>query len=131
LEPRFSRPDDTPAEEPVDFERRSQIDAVVQEAELAHAVAADDESCHRPEFETGQQLQTVTGRLDLFGDASIVIYPTPGHTPGHQLVRAITTGGPAILAGDACNLRQSLDELRLPTHTHDSAAVPQHVARLL
>jgi glyoxylase-like metal-dependent hydrolase (beta-lactamase superfamily II) len=57
-------------------------------------------------------LRLVDGRIDLFGDGTVVLVPTPGHTVGHQslLVRA----GPepdadgALLVGDACYLRRML-----------------------
>jgi glyoxylase-like metal-dependent hydrolase (beta-lactamase superfamily II) len=92
---------------------------VVQEAEWRHATMVDDPVYHRPEFQTGQPVQAVTGEHDLFGDGSVIVYPTPGHTPGHQSARVRTTAGDAVLAGDACNLRAALDQLDLPDHADD------------
>ena len=38
---------------------------------------------------------------DVFGDGSVVIMSTPGHTPGHQVLFVRTaTRGPIVLAGD-------------------------------
>jgi N-acyl homoserine lactone hydrolase len=96
-----------------------QARVVVQEDEWRHAVATDEIAYHRPEFDTGQDVHRIEGELDLFGDGSAVVYRTPGHTPGHQSLRALTTGGPVVLAGDACNLQRSLDELWLPPDGHD------------
>ena len=60
----------------------------------------------------GGDLRLVVGEVDLFGDGTVVLVPTPGHTVGHQslLVRA----GPepdadsALLVGDACYVRRML-----------------------
>jgi glyoxylase-like metal-dependent hydrolase (beta-lactamase superfamily II) len=38
---------------------------------------------------------------DVFGDGSVVIMSTPGHTPGHQVLFVKTARrGPVVLAGD-------------------------------
>lgn len=41
------------------------------------------------------------GNYDVFGDGSVIIVPTPGHTPGHQslFVKLVKTG-PIVLSGD-------------------------------
>jgi N-acyl homoserine lactone hydrolase len=46
-------------------------------------------------------VRTVDGDHDIFGDGTAVLKPLPGHTPGHQglLVRLRDTG-PVFLAGD-------------------------------
>jgi glyoxylase-like metal-dependent hydrolase (beta-lactamase superfamily II) len=43
----------------------------------------------------------VAGDHDVFGDGTVVVKPTPGHTPGHQVivVRLAKTGS-VMLAGD-------------------------------
>jgi N-acyl homoserine lactone hydrolase len=48
-----------------------------------------------------EQVQTVSGDHDVFGDGSLVLTALPGHTPGHQglLVRLPETG-PVLLATD-------------------------------
>ena len=40
--------------------------------------------------------------------------PTYGHTPGHQSLRIALPEGEVVLTGDACYLRETLEELRLP-----------------
>lgn len=89
---------------------------VVQAAELnaarergeARGYIADD-------FETGQPLHLIDGEYDLFGDGSVVAFPTYGHTPGHQSLRVRTeTGGEFVLCGDACYLKETLDTMTLP-----------------
>ena len=54
------------------------------------------------------------GDLDLFNDGSVVLFATPGHTPGHQsmLVRLPSTS--IVLAADALFLPGKLAERALP-----------------
>lgn len=90
-----------------------------KEAEYAHDMADGQLYC-LDEFETGQPLQKISGEHDLFGDGTVVIFPTPGHTPGHQSARVRTDGGDVVLTADCCNMQRSLDDLRLPDHCHDA-----------
>jgi glyoxylase-like metal-dependent hydrolase (beta-lactamase superfamily II) len=67
------------------------------------------------DFDTGQPVTLVDGERDLFSDGSVVCFPTYGHTPGHQSLRIRTeSGGEYVLCGDACYLKESLDNLTLP-----------------
>lgn len=47
--------------------------------------------------------------FDLFGDGSIVLVATPGHSAGHQSVILRTGTGPFLIAGDAIFLEDQLD----------------------
>jgi glyoxylase-like metal-dependent hydrolase (beta-lactamase superfamily II) len=51
----------------------------------------------------------VSGRTDLFGDGSIEIIPTPGHTPGHQSLKVELEDETVILAGDVANQREGYE----------------------
>jgi N-acyl homoserine lactone hydrolase len=59
--------------------------------------------------------RTVHGERDLFGDGTLVLLPTPGHTAGHQslCVRA-NAHLQFVLAGDACYTREHLERDILP-----------------
>jgi N-acyl homoserine lactone hydrolase len=92
---------------------------VVQRAEWEYAHRTGGREYELSEFDTGQAVRQVEGRHDLFGDSSVVLIPTPGHTPGHQSALVQTTTGEVVLTGDACNMRRAMDELRLPDHAHD------------
>jgi glyoxylase-like metal-dependent hydrolase (beta-lactamase superfamily II) len=93
---------------------------ILQDAEWQYAFHAEDRAYHLPEFDLGQPFVRVRGEHDLYGDGSVVLFPTPGHTPGHQSARVRTAQGDIVLAADCCNLRRSLDELHLPDHCHDA-----------
>ncbi len=57
--------------------------------------------------------------VDLFGDGSVHLVSTPGHTAGHMSV-LLRTGGPEVLAiGDAAYTRRALRAGQLPAFTFD------------
>jgi glyoxylase-like metal-dependent hydrolase (beta-lactamase superfamily II) len=55
------------------------------------------------------------GDFDVFGDGSVTILSTPGHTPGHQslLVRLAKTGA-VVLSGDVAHFQENFDNRRVP-----------------
>ena len=82
------------------------------------------------DYDLGHDVVQIDGEHDLFGDGSVVCIPTHGHTPGHQSLRLRLQGGDVVLAGDACYLRQTLEELKLPQGAHDPAAMLASLRRL-
>lgn len=84
------------------------------------------------DFDTGQPVRLIDGEHDLFGDGSVVLFPTYGHTPGHQSVRVrVSSGGDYVLCGDACYLKEALDTMTLPGIIADPGGVTRsfHVFR--
>jgi glyoxylase-like metal-dependent hydrolase (beta-lactamase superfamily II) len=75
------------------------------------------------DYDLGHDVVQVEGEHDLFGDGSVVCVPTYGHTPGHQSLRVRLETGDVVLAGDACYLRETLRDLRLPQGVHDRDAM--------
>jgi glyoxylase-like metal-dependent hydrolase (beta-lactamase superfamily II) len=55
------------------------------------------------------------GDFDLFGDGSVMLIATHGHSPGHQclLVRSPKTGA-VLLTGDAVHTKANWDNHRVP-----------------
>ena len=82
------------------------------------------------DYDTGHDVLQVAGEHDLFGDGRVVCMPTYGHTPGHQSLCVRLDSGPILLAGDACYLRRSLDDMHLPTVVHDGDAARAALRRL-
>jgi N-acyl homoserine lactone hydrolase len=57
---------------------------------------------------------------DVFGDGSVRILPTPGHTPGHQVLLVNLPGtGPILLAGDLYHYPEEIETGRTPTFEYD------------
>jgi N-acyl homoserine lactone hydrolase len=68
------------------------------------------------------ELTLIEGDHDVFGDGSVQIIFTPGHTPGHQaLLVNLEVTGPVLLSGDLYHFRESRSLRRAPVFNHDAA----------
>ena len=67
-------------------------------------------------------VRKLDGDLDVFGDGSVTIISTPGHTPGHQslLVHLPKTGWLILLSGDAAHFKDNWDNKRVPSMNVDA-----------
>jgi glyoxylase-like metal-dependent hydrolase (beta-lactamase superfamily II) len=100
---------------------------LIQKAELDWAFAAG-----RPApFRRDRPTRALEGDLDVFGDGSVTLLSTPGHTPGHQslLVHLANTGW-IVLTGDAAHFQSNWDNDRVPRINTDAAQTHQSRARL-
>jgi N-acyl homoserine lactone hydrolase len=69
----------------------------------------------KPAFAATQTIEKLAGDRDVFGDGSVVILTTPGHTPGHQsLVVQLSKTGAVVLSGDAVHFRDNWENRRVP-----------------
>ena len=68
-----------------------------------------------PRFRPELSVTKLEGDHDVFGDGSVTIIRTPGHTPGHQslLVKLRKTGA-VLLSGDAVHFKDNWDNRRVP-----------------
>ncbi|MBK5231202.1 MAG: N-acyl homoserine lactonase family protein [Thermoleophilia bacterium] len=57
--------------------------------------------------------------FDLFGDGSITLVSTPGHSAGHQSVILRLSGREALICGDAAYTRQTIADGTPPLILHD------------
>jgi len=73
-----------------------------------------------PRFKPEHPVTKLEGDRDLFGDGSLTIVSTPGHTPGHQslLVRLQKTGA-VLLSGDAVHFRSNWENRGVPVNNTD------------
>jgi glyoxylase-like metal-dependent hydrolase (beta-lactamase superfamily II) len=80
-------------------------------------------------------MQQIEGDKDLFGDGSLTILSTPGHTPGHQsLLVHLPKTGYVVLSGDVVHFQSNWDNRRVPDFNYDkaqSAASMEKIARAL
>ena len=68
----------------------------------------------RSDFDHPVRWKELAGEFDLFGDGRIVLFPTPGHSIGHQSMLVRLDGRAVILVADAAYSPRSLAERRLP-----------------
>jgi N-acyl homoserine lactone hydrolase len=92
----------------IDNFKGTKVPIYVQKKELEvikKAVASGKKTAYIPDdFKVMNQLniKAIEGVFDLFGDKTIVAFPSPGHTPGHQSLLVNCGGGKRlILAADA------------------------------
>jgi glyoxylase-like metal-dependent hydrolase (beta-lactamase superfamily II) len=90
---------------------------IVQRDELHYAYVPDffmKAAYIRKDFDKPVDWMLLEGwrqdRFDLFGDGKIIIYFTPGHTPGHQSVLVnLPQSGPMFFASDSCYTKENID----------------------
>lgn len=84
----------------------------------------------RPYFDLGHKVKQVDGEHDLFGDGSVTLIPSFGHTPGHQSLRVRSEMGDHLLTGDACYFCQVVESRQFPAFA-DHAAMNRSLDALL
>jgi glyoxylase-like metal-dependent hydrolase (beta-lactamase superfamily II) len=67
---------------------------------------------------------------DVFGDGSVIVLRTPGHTPGHQSLLVRLASGAVILSGDAVHFRENYDSDGVPMFNYDRAQTVASIERL-
>ena len=98
---------------------------LVQRAELEAARRPGFVPSYSPsplDFDHPLDYRMLEGEHDVFGDGSVVLLPTYGHTPGHQslLVRSAKQAQ-IVAASDACYTRENMDRDLLPGVVSHSA----------
>jgi len=82
-----------------------------------------------------KNLQLIDGDTDVFGDGSVTLVSTPGHTPGHQsLLVHLKNSGFIILSGDVVHLEENFEKNRVPslnTNNAESIASMQKIRQLI
>lgn len=82
-------------------------------------------------FNRKHSVKLVDGDYDVFGDGSLVLLSTPGHTPGHQslLVKLPKTGS-VILSGDAVHFQTSFEHRYVPDNNWSQQASLQSMDKI-
>jgi glyoxylase-like metal-dependent hydrolase (beta-lactamase superfamily II) len=71
----------------------------------------------------GGKVEPVTGDKDVFGDGSVIMLNTPGHTPGHHsLLVKLKDMGNVLITGDLAHFHENYDGNGVPTFNTDRAA---------
>ena len=103
---------------------------VMQRAEWDYAM-----SLPQKPFSAEHKRELIDGDKDLFGDGSVVLLSTPGHTPGHEsLLLHLPKTGYVVLSGDVAHFQANWDNRRVPDFNYDKAqslASMDKIARIL
>jgi glyoxylase-like metal-dependent hydrolase (beta-lactamase superfamily II) len=68
---------------------------------------------------------------DVFGDGTVVVLRTPGHTPGHQsLLVRLKEKGPVVLLGDAAHFHENYESNGVPGFNYDRAETIASMERI-
>ena len=92
-----------------------QATLLVQEAEYLDPLGA-------PNFKPDQPVVKAEGDYDVFGDGSVMLISTPGHSPGHQCLLVKMPQTVAILfSGDSPHTQANWDTHRTPNQGTSAA----------
>ncbi len=107
---------------------------LIQQTEYDDAFGDEIREIYQPDFYSGlSDLETILldGDHDVFGDGSVRIISTPGHTSGHQsLFVDLQNSGPVVLSGDLYHFRFSRREQRVPSFNVDRDTTLASMARV-
>jgi len=78
-----------------------------------------------------RKVEPLTVDKDVFGDGSVVVLRTPGHTPGHSsLLVRLKDMGPVLLTGDVVHFRENYESNGVPWFNFDRAATIASIERM-
>jgi len=79
----------------------------------------------------GGKVEPLTADKDVFGDGSVMVMRTPGHTPGHSMLLVrLKDKGPVVLLGDAAHFRENYDSDGVPSFNYDRAQTIASLERI-
>jgi N-acyl homoserine lactone hydrolase len=102
------------------------VPVLIQRAEYEWAFGQE-----KKPFKPEHPVTKLEGDKDVFGDGSVRIVSTPGHTPGHQslLVHLPKTGW-VVLSGDAVHFQSNWEARRAPSINTDKEQTLASMQRL-
>jgi len=79
----------------------------------------------------GGKVEPLPNDKDVFGDGSVIILNTPGHTPGHHsLLVKLPQMGNVVISGDAVHFRENYENNGVPWFNYDRAQTLASIDRL-
>lgn len=95
-------------------------------------VLADSKSADiTPWLANRAKVEEIVGERDVFGDGSVVMLATPGHTTGHySLLVRLRQFGPVILSGDLWHFSEQVSQNGVPPENADRAATLASMDRI-
>jgi len=78
-----------------------------------------------------RKVEPLTLDKDVFGDGTVIVLRTPGHTPGHSaLLVRLKDMGPVLLSGDAAHFHENYETNGVPAFNYDRAATIASIERM-
>jgi len=106
---------------------------ILNKAEIAWAESRPQPYVNPDTFSAYKTAKTqmIDGDYDVFGDGSVRILKTPGHTPGHQsLLVRLKKAGTVIISGDLFHLRENYRFRRVPPFNVERADTLASIDRI-
>lgn len=96
------------------------------------AIAAGTDSTNFANWTSGGgKVEPVRLDKDVFGDGTVVMLNTPGHTPGHHaLLVKLKDKGPIILSGDMAHFHENYDLDGVPSFNTDRSQTIASIERV-
>jgi N-acyl homoserine lactone hydrolase len=86
---------------------------------------------NKPRFKPEHPVSLLEGDKDVFGDGSVVILSTPGHTPGHQSLQVkLPKTGEIVLSGDAVHFKSNWENRGVPVNNFSKEQTLASMERL-
>jgi N-acyl homoserine lactone hydrolase len=83
-----------------------------------------------PWIKGGSKVEPVAYDLDVFGDGTVTVLNTPGHTPGHHsLLVKLKEKGYVLLSGDLAHFQENYDSNGVPVFNTDHAVTLASIDR--
>jgi glyoxylase-like metal-dependent hydrolase (beta-lactamase superfamily II) len=82
-------------------------------------------------IEEKRKVEPLTTDKDVFGDGTVLVLKTPGHTPGHScLLVRLKDMGPVVLSGDLVHFRENHEHTGVPWFNFDRAQSVASIERV-
>jgi N-acyl homoserine lactone hydrolase len=104
------------------------VNWLVHQDELDFILSTEESKVQNAAF-LGLNKTTFSGNYDVFGDGSVVILESPGHTPGHTVLQVnLPESGPMLLTGDLYHRTESRVLQRVPRFNTDESRTRESMA---
>jgi glyoxylase-like metal-dependent hydrolase (beta-lactamase superfamily II) len=78
-----------------------------------------------------RKVETLTIDKDVWGDGTVIVIRTPGHTPGHNsLLVRLKSGNSFLLTGDAVHFHENYESSGVPFFNYDRAQSLASIERM-
>jgi len=77
-----------------------------------------------------RKVEALTLDKDVFGDGTVIVIRTPGHTPGHSSLLVRLKSGNFLLSGDAAHFHENYESNGVPAFNYDRAQTVASIERM-